>query len=281
MPKGISLHLGLNKVDPNHYGGWDGTLRACENDAHDTEAIARSLNYETRTVLLTKEATHGAVTGAIAAASGQLRSGDIFLISYSGHGGQVPDRNADEEEDNLDETWVLYDRQLVDDELYALWAGFAPGVRILMLSDSCHSGSAARAALYNRLSELGVRPEGMPAGQVAVRGMPEEVRDKTYEKNRALYDKVQKDYPSAERVGIGASVLLISGCQDNQSSYDGPRNGAFTAMLLKIWNRGEFRGGYRKFYKTILRNMPLSQTPNYFKVGMPNLAFERQRPFTI
>lgn len=31
MPtKGLSLHLGLNRVDPAHYGGWDGALTACE-----------------------------------------------------------------------------------------------------------------------------------------------------------------------------------------------------------------------------------------------------------
>lgn len=36
-PKAISLHLGLNLVDPAHYEGWDGPLSACELDAHDTQ----------------------------------------------------------------------------------------------------------------------------------------------------------------------------------------------------------------------------------------------------
>ena len=35
MAKGISLNIGLNSVDPNHYGGWDGQLAGCENDAND------------------------------------------------------------------------------------------------------------------------------------------------------------------------------------------------------------------------------------------------------
>ena len=36
-PKGISLHVGLNRVDPVHYLGWKGELVACENDARDKE----------------------------------------------------------------------------------------------------------------------------------------------------------------------------------------------------------------------------------------------------
>ena len=40
--KGISLHLGLNVVDPDHYGGWDGALKACEADANAMEALAKA-----------------------------------------------------------------------------------------------------------------------------------------------------------------------------------------------------------------------------------------------
>jgi len=67
----------------------------------------------------------------------------------------VPDRNGEDEEDRSDETWVAYDRQIVDDELYALWGKFAAGVRIFVLSDSCHSGTVARgieASVADRVS---------------------------------------------------------------------------------------------------------------------------------
>jgi hypothetical protein len=47
-----------------------------------------------------------------------------------------------EEADKLDETWCLYDGQLIDDELYR--ARPPPGLRILVLSDSC-GGSIVRA----------------------------------------------------------------------------------------------------------------------------------------
>ena len=41
MRKGMSLHVGLNRVNPNHYDGWDGELAACEFDAKDMAKLAR------------------------------------------------------------------------------------------------------------------------------------------------------------------------------------------------------------------------------------------------
>jgi hypothetical protein len=56
MAKGISLHIGLNSVDPAHYGGWNGQLAGCENDANDMADIASSSNFDVKK-LLTKDDT--------------------------------------------------------------------------------------------------------------------------------------------------------------------------------------------------------------------------------
>ena len=274
MTKGISIHIGLNHVDPNHYQGWEGKLKACENDAHDMEAIAREQNFVTK-LLLAEQATAENVKAAMARAASQLQSGDILLLTYSGHGGQVPDTNSDED-DKYDETWVLFDRQLVDDELFALWGRFEAGVRILMISDSCHSGSVAREFNQSPLF-TNVPATNMPRP----RAMPEQDRDRTYAANKALYDQIQTDNPQGERVGIGASVILISGCQDNQASLDGDKNGLFTGMLLKVWNKGKFTGSIRRFHKDIQTRIEFYQSPNYLRVGHVSTTFERQRPFTV
>jgi len=73
--------------------------------------------------------------------------------------------------------------------------------------------------------------------------------------------------------------LLISGCQDNQFSYDGEENGLFTGTLLQVWDDGKFRGNYRDFRKGIARLMPPEQTPNLMKMGAKNPFFENERPF--
>src|SRR5205814_4099481 len=48
MPTGKALTIGLNAVDPNHYGGWSGDLNACEADAEDMASLG---NLETTTLL--------------------------------------------------------------------------------------------------------------------------------------------------------------------------------------------------------------------------------------
>lgn len=279
MPVGFSLHIGLNRVDPAHYQGWSGPLNACEADANDLHAIATNRGF-TPTLLLTAAATRQNVIDKLNSAATQLNSGDIFLLSYSGHGGQVPDLNGDEA-DQQDETWCLYDGQLVDDELYAILGQFRPGVRILVLSDSCHSGTVVKMAYYYgsvRSSSLSLDRPNSPV----YRAMPNDVALRVYQANKGTYDPILNDPRLHNARGqVQASVLLLSGCQDNQLSADGTFNGLFTGTLLRVWSGGAFSGSYRDFYTKIVRRMPPDQTPNYFMVGASNPAFEAEVPFTI
>ena len=86
----MSLHIGLNAVSAAHYGGWSGELTACEFDANDMAAIAKSRGMKS-TILLTQRGTRANVLGCIRKAVKQLKTGDLFFLTYSGHGGQVPD----------------------------------------------------------------------------------------------------------------------------------------------------------------------------------------------
>jgi len=279
MALGISLHVGLNRVDPAHYQGWDGELTACEFDANDMRAIAEGQGFEARS-LLTKEATSDAVLAAIERAAGELDQGDLFLCTYSGHGGQVPDRNGEDEEDRSDETWVAYDRQIVDDELYALWGRFAPDVRIFVLSDSCHSGTVVRDIEAKVPGPVSTRQKAA-AESPRYRALPRDVMIATYRANARLYDAIQERLPGAERADPAATVLLISGCRDDQLSLDGFSNGLFTENLRAVWADGAWEGGHAEFREAIRARMPAKQQPNYLRVGAANPEFERQKPFTV
>ena len=291
QPRALSLHLGLNVVSAAAYEGWTGPLAACEFDANDMAALAKGKGMKP-TVLLTKKATRAALLSGLRAAAKTLKAGDLFFLTYSGHGGQVPDRNKDEP-DRKDETWCLYDGQLIDDELYLELSRFAAGVRILVLSDSCHSGSVTRERT----------PPPPPPGTRA-KLMPEAVGQRVYAAHQAFYDKLQAAVAREAKVvdpdaalaqvavtGSAATatalvgtfkpaVLLISGCMDNQSSLDGEHNGLFTEKLLKVWNQGKFAGSYASFHARIRAAMPASQSPNLFALG-PAAAFLKQQPFSV
>jgi metacaspase-1 len=282
MAKGVSLHIGMNRVDPKHYGGWDGPLQACEADAEDMADLAKKGGFSP-TLLLTKKATREAVIAGVKAAAKKLKGGDIFFLTYSGHGGQVPDKSGDET-DNQDETWCLYNGQLIDDELWELWAAFKKDVRVLVLSDSCHSGTAVKGAAYDELARAGVtrKPVSRAHGSAepVFRAMPDDVAFKTYRENQKFYDKVADALPEKPSA-VNANVRLISGCQDNQLSQDGAFNGLFTGTLLRVWNNGKFAGVYVDFHREILKRMPPTQSPNQLLVGRPNTGFDGQKPFTI
>lgn len=298
-PQAMSLHIGLNLVDPKAYGGWDGPLAACEFDANDMAALAHAQGVPKPAVLLTKKATRAAVLAKLRAAAKALKPGAWFLLSYSGHGGQVPDHNRDEP-DRQDETWCLWDGQLIDDELYLELSRFAAGVRVLVLSDSCHSGSVTRERA----------PPPPPPGMRS-KLMPAAVQRRVYAEHKDFYDQLQVAVAkatggagkalvdpdaalaalthsgaaaqAASLVGrIKPAVVLISGCQDNQTSLDGEHNGAFTEALLKVWNHGAFDGPHGSFHARIRARLPASQSPNLFTLGpAPALAaFLAQRPFT-
>ena len=274
MATGYGLTVGLNSVDPKHYQGWNGPLVACEADAHDMALLLKSQGFQVNT-LVTKQATRAALIEAITKVAQSARSGDIFVYTNSSHGGQLPDLN-DDEADGYDETMLLYDGQLVDDELYALLGKFAAGVRVLAVSDSCHSGTVMKLAPSGDLTVSEASP-----GRTA-RAMPPAVALRTYRSNQAAYDELLRAPGLAKaRDAIKASVLLISACMDNQIAADGIFNGLFTGTLLRVWNNGKFKGSYKKFWKQIVSRMPAEQTPNFYWATDRDAAFERQTPFHI
>jgi hypothetical protein len=292
-PRAMSLHVALNAVSTAHYGGWSGELGACEADARDMAAIASAQGMKPA-LLLTQQATRAAVLKAVRDAAAKLAAGDLFFLSYSGHGGQMPDATG-EEADKKDETWCLFDGELIDDELYLELAAFKPEVRVLVLSDSCHSGTVVRAS--------GSRAQGTN-GASRPKLMPPSVAMRTYVEHKAFYDKLQAevrkragratlphDHTMAARVAVSprltaianafaASVILISGCQDNQVAMDGEHNGIFTEQVLHAWNHGAFTGNYARFYAVIKAAMPQTQTPNLLTLGRV-AKFVAEEPFSV
>jgi len=295
---GMSLHIGVNYLDKKSYplepahsdypDGWDGKLESCEYDAEALCELAKNQGFVTKT-LMSKEATAENVRSEIQRAGKTLKSGDIFFLTYAGHGGQVPDRSRDEKDDRLDETWCLFNRQFLDDEQYALYSGFASGVRILILSDSCHSGSVSRGG-----------PLRPPKLSPTARCLPPESVRPIYVARKKDYDRIQKEIPKIQPEDVQASIRLLSACQDKQEADGDAFNGFFTRAVVDIWDDGAFQGNYDEFYSAIKQELesvagassePRAageavdeselQTPNYSVEGATDPDFGKQTPFSI
>ena len=200
-----SLHIGLNGVDPNAYGGWPGWLNACVNDARDLASLCARAGFEAHAAF-NEEATITRLRTELQAAAAEMASGDVFLLSYSGHGG----RSDAWAMNSYTETICLYDGELADTALREFLAAFVPGVKIVLLMDSCYSGGLDRDA--NRRSRS--KPRFVKSG----------VREAT------------------SAIPVMASVVLNAACRADETAQDGDVNGAFTAALLKVAETCENEG---------------------------------------
>lgn len=298
---GISLHIGVNILDPAGYpldppdedwpDGWDGPLHGCHTDAEAMYAIAKKQGFDAR-MLLSEDATAANVIAEIRKAAKQLKAGDTFLITFAGHGGQVPDVTGDEAEegdefDTWDETWCLFDRHFIDDEQQVLYSEFAAGVRIIILSDSCHSGTVMRSSTARDDESIS---RTMPRGTVHA----------CYYARKKEYDALQKNLKRVRPSDIGAKILLISACQENEIAGDGTPNGQFTGALLRVWKNGKFAGTYKEFHQKIVDDLnkkyeademafsrgeiedePIHQTPNLNHGHEPDEELLNARPFSF
>ncbi|MEJ2887708.1 caspase family protein [Actinomycetospora aeridis] len=258
MTRGMSLHIGVNRVDPDHYSGWTGELSGCENDADDMAAIATSRDFAA-TVVKTAAATSDRVLSEFARAAASLHPGDTFLVSFAGHGTQLPTR-GDPEPDGLDETMVLHDRMVRDDEIYRAFSAFRRGVRLFMVADSCTSGS---------LTRLGGR----------VRGMSHDLAAQVVREHPGVYEALPPTRGPVRR--LVPDVLLLSACQDGETTGDGDTNGAFTAALRTVWADGAFTGDHRALRKGIDDLLPDTQNPGLDALTAAASRLEDDAPFTL
>ena len=169
-------------------------------------------------------------------------------------------------------------------QAHAMWSRFRPGLRVVVLSDSCHSGTMTKTMFLNpasSLPRLEARARASAGENLRPKLLPPDVQAKIYKERATLYDDIRKKAPHREKVNVESSVVLISACQDNQVPMDGTKNGLFTETLLKVWDKARFTGGYHHFRNEIAAFLPPTQSPKYTIAGRRERVFEHQRPFSI
>lgn len=245
----------------NNYPGADSDLQGCVNDADDWSSLL-GVKAEHVSKLIDSQATKRLIVTEIKAIVRRLQKNDLGVITYSGHGSWVPDRDGDES-DGRDECFVNYDfrrGQLLDDELNVLLAARHPESRILLITDSCHSGTVYR--MMGSPCES-IRPRFLPPHRF-LRG--------TELKQRAMLVagtiRAKKSTPIP-------GVIHFSGCRDHEYSYDAVfdqrPNGAFTYVALRALQQLRSNATYRQWHAAIRKALPsysYPQTPQLNAIGV-------------
>jgi metacaspase-1 len=241
-----ALLIGIN------YFGQRGQLRGCINDVKNMSTyLNQNFGYAREDmVTLTddqqnpmSQPTKANILRAMHWLVKDARPNDSLFFHYSGHGGQTPDLDGDED-DGYDEVIYPVDFRtaghIVDDEMHRIMVkSLQPGVRLTAIFDSCHSGSAldlpyiystsgvlkepnlAKEAGQGLLSIVSSYARGDLGGMASTAmGLFKKAAtgNSTYERN-----KQTKTSP--------ADVIMWSGSKDNQTSQDANIAGQATGAM--------------------------------------------------
>lgn len=249
----------------NDYPGTGMDLRGCVNDANDWAETLAASGFKVAQ-LLDQAATKAAMIDAMGTLIGKAAKGDTLVITFSGHGTYQPDTDGDEA-DGLDEALCPYDlhtkgEALIDDEIRALFAARKSGVRIVLIADSCHSGSVTRAAPAEQ--DADTRPRFMPMGNwLPARLLPKDRAGRVATTMTGALGQSPLFAAYSNKLGD----LLLSGCKEgpNNFSYDarinGRFNGAFTHYALKTLARLKPGATYAEWHKAIVKHLPSASYP--------------------
>lgn len=206
-----------------------GDLQGAEQDALLMRAVLTErwgLKEENTRTLLSREATKDAIREVITGwLSDQAGPGDVAIFYFAGHGAQAFDLDGDEP-DGLDETLAPTDvlplstaNDIRDDE-FRLWLT-GIGTDVVVILDSCHSGTATRGGTMRTRS--------------LDRPLPPE--------NGKEPERVRQRYDPESMIDGSTTIIELSAAAPNQSAVEGdfPREdgvgtearGAFTYHLVR------------------------------------------------
>lgn len=236
-----ALCVGINDYpgDPKY------DLRGCVNDANAWASLLKD-HYQFPEVnvkiLLDQQATKAVILSELRALVSGAKSGDVLVYTFAGHGSYVVEKGngseANDEYDGYDETQCAHDENIIDDEVRAIIKDVPDGVRLTIISDSCHSGSVSRGS--------DDEPVQLPDDR-RDRFLSPAVRGGTKLTSTALKNLIKKATRlkagvNETRTRLQMKEVLLSGCSAEQTSMDAnfgtkeaPKyHGAMTYFALQI-----------------------------------------------
>jgi hypothetical protein len=226
-----ALLIGINYRNTSY------ELYGCINDAYSMEKLLKTkYGYTSTTIITDDTVTKPTSRNIISLFTNFLRtsvSGQTLFVMFSGHGSYIRDTNNDEKSKN-DQLLIGCDLAgVLDDTIKTIINKYLPmGVTLIFMADSCFSGSVLDLR-YQYMDTLNNKSIDVNNKQTQTRG----------------------------------NVILISGCQDNQTSSDtvvnDTPNGALSIAVMGALNNTN-RPTWSNFITTVrksLKDNGFSQVP--------------------
>jgi len=264
MARKKSLLIGIN------YRGTKDELKGCMNDVHHVKNFLRHHGFPddpSHMVILSEDSHNPAMipTGKNMLAAmhwlvSENRPGDSIFLHYSGHGSQVKDPDGDRDS-GFDDTIVPLDYkthgQLDSDLLHRTLVTALPrGVRMTVIFDCCHSGTAIelpyvyRSDADGKVNLVDTAKQGARLASAAYRMLQggfnatkineaKQLMAGASSFLKSLHHKGPQEEGLGEEnfvedwAGEERDVTMWSGCKDDQTSADTVQDG--TAVGAMSW----------------------------------------------
>ncbi len=226
---GYSLHLGVDEPDLAHYG--DGRVKpllGAQADAQAWALFALSRGFEPL-LLVGCDATISAVQRWVTTTVREQGLTHV-LVTWAGHGARIAMTQTELEDDisegdteGTHETWVLWDRMLLDDEVATLLAMFPKSATVIAAVDSCHSGGSLREwMLTNGASDL---------QDVRTRTVRDDAAAAIYSSHQDMYDAA---LDAADPDSDIRHIVGLTACRVDEVALESGGRGHFSRVMLEL-----------------------------------------------
>ncbi len=220
-----ALCIGIDAYTRKPLGGCVADMQAWARAMQARGAVVRALPDG--------DATKQAIVQAWREVADLTRPGDTFVVQFAGHGTQVPDQgigNPGGGDETYDSAWVPIDGEdgelLVDDEIGALIDAVPQGVRVVLFTDCCHSGTSTRARAL--VASPGTKVRFLPL-------LDDGVVIEKYLRKRAAWAQRLAPRAGRTRNALGREIHFAA-CQDHQLASERDGHGDFTRAAMQVFD---------------------------------------------
>lgn len=280
MPRIRALMVGINEVDGSSstYASLGiPRLAGAVNDAVQLAGVYLHSGVDEVRTLLDGEAERDAILWELLNATRQLVAGDTYLLHFSGHGFRGIPRPVGAERWLTPEPgtgWIAHDGPITDGDLYGMLSFFREGVRVIVTSDSCHSGQVIRPEIERKLvpswTRAGWTHRGLTDAQVGQ--LHANLASRDGEADPPWRGHRPEHVPTA-------AVVLLAACMPEETALDlaggesGGPHGLFSACLIDALNEDPTRSlvalydVVRRRVEVAAKGLGHAQSPTLYPLG--------------